>query len=95
MNGYILAQIMVSMEVNYGKQMELKMVRSWLRIFDDGPGSSFPHSFTYSINEVVFAADDGDNGTELWKTNGTEEGTVMVKDIWNGSNGGVPNGLRY
>ena len=26
---------------------------------------------------------------ELWKTNGTEEGTVLVKDIWNGSNGGV------
>ena len=34
------------MEVNYGKQMELKMVRSWLRIFRDGSGSSFPHSFT-------------------------------------------------
>jgi ELWxxDGT repeat protein len=28
-----------------------------------------------------FAADDGANGTELWMSDGTEEGTFLVKDI--------------
>jgi ELWxxDGT repeat protein len=32
-------------------------------------------------NEVYFAANDGISGTEIWKTNGTAAGTVLVKDI--------------
>ena len=29
----------------------------------------------------ILVADDGVNGGELWKTDGTEDGTSMVKDI--------------
>ena len=36
-------------------------------------------------NEVYFAATDGTNGNELWKTDGTASGTVMVKNINDGS----------
>ena len=32
-------------------------------------------------NQVMFTADDGVNGTELWKSDGTESGTMMVKDL--------------
>jgi ELWxxDGT repeat protein len=32
-------------------------------------------------NELLFSANDGSTGCELWKTDGTETGTVMVKDI--------------
>ena len=30
---------------------------------------------------LIFRASDGTNGRELWKSDGTASGTVMVKDI--------------
>lgn len=36
---------------------------------------------------IYFAADDGRTGTELWKSNGTAAGTVMVRDIRSGTTG--------
>lgn len=41
----------------------------------------------------VFAADDGANGRELWITDGTEEGTVMLKDLRAGEYGSSPEEL--
>jgi uncharacterized repeat protein (TIGR01451 family) len=34
---------------------------------------------------IFFQADDGRNGTELWRTDGTAAGTVLVKDICPGA----------
>lgn len=39
----------------------------------------------YVYNTFYFAANDGVNGRELWKTNGTEAGTMMVADITTGA----------
>lgn len=33
-------------------------------------------------DDLLFFADEGFNGQVLWKTDGTSEGTVVVKDIW-------------
>lgn len=44
-----------------------------------GGDSSAPKSKALSIQ--YFFANDGVNGTELWKTDGTQSGTTMVKDI--------------
>jgi ELWxxDGT repeat protein len=41
-------------------------------------------------NTLFFGFSDGTLGTELWKTDGTSEGTVMVKDINPGSASGSP-----
>ncbi|MDA8759197.1 thrombospondin type 3 repeat-containing protein [Candidatus Poseidonia alphae] len=35
----------------------------------------------WSGDTLYFFADDGINGTELWKSDGTDAGTIMVKDI--------------
>jgi ELWxxDGT repeat protein len=43
--------------------------------------SSDPHFLTAVGRRVFFAADDGSDGTELWKSDGTAAGTVLVKDI--------------
>lgn len=39
---------------------------------------------------LLFAADDGINGRELWTSDGTADGTVMVKDIYSGSGTSTP-----
>lgn len=38
-------------------------------------------------------ATDADHGAELWRTDGTGPGTVMVKDIYPGERGGAPVSL--
>lgn len=50
-----------------------------------GPASSNilggNEGFTTAGNTMYFTAEDGVNGRELWKTDGTLVGTVMVKDL--------------
>ena len=44
-------------------------------------------------NTLYFRATDGTNGYELWKSDGTASGTVMVKDINSGSGDSTPYSL--
>ncbi len=65
---------------------------SLLKDIQPGAIGSFPYlspSKTFELNgEIFFSANDGVNGQELWKTDGTPSGTVLVKDIWPGADGG-------
>jgi ELWxxDGT repeat protein len=45
------------------------------------PESSSPKEFFKFNNKLYFIADDGVNGTELWVTDGTTNGTQLLKDI--------------
>jgi ELWxxDGT repeat protein len=42
---------------------------------------------------LYFIANDGSSGYELWKSDGTPQGTKMVKDIYAGPNGSEPSSL--
>jgi ELWxxDGT repeat protein len=45
--------------------------------------SSNPHSLLVVGKYLYFIANDGVHGEELWRTDGSEVGTVMVRDIVN------------
>jgi ELWxxDGT repeat protein len=45
-----------------------------------GVDGSGPHNFYATGNRAYFLADDGFHGRELWVTDGTEGGTVLVHD---------------
>ncbi|MGE5608694.1 MAG: ELWxxDGT repeat protein [Bacillota bacterium] len=51
----------------------------------DRVGRFGPWGFTSLNGRAVFVANDGVHGEELWVTDGTETGTVMLKDIFPGS----------
>ena len=59
------------------------------------PNSSNPTGLTVFNGEVYFAADNGSSGRELWKTDGTADGTVLVRDIYTGEYNYIRNGNDY
>lgn len=54
---------------------------SLIKDINPGATSSNICYLTNVNNTLFFAANDGINGMELWKSDGTETGTVLVKDI--------------
>src|SRR5205085_6189998 len=54
-------------------------------------GAALQDLFPVNVNGTIyFEANDGVHGIELWKTDGTTGGTVMVKDI----NAGIDDGIN-
>jgi ELWxxDGT repeat protein len=58
------------------------------------PGSGFPgRGFTSVGSTLYFTANNGANGVELWKSDGTTAGTTLVKDIYPGAESSRPSQL--
>jgi ELWxxDGT repeat protein len=65
------------------------LVKRFTRIDDYCPG--YPTNQMVGVaNTLYFNFNDGIHGDELWKSDGTESGTVMVKDIAPGSVSSFP-----
>ena len=57
---------------------------------NSGSGSSSPNHHTVVDNTLYFQANSG-NGFELWKSDGTSAGTIMVTNINSGTANNWPN----
>jgi len=55
--------------------------------------SGHPVDFRVFGSRLYFQASDSVSGAELWSTDGTTNGTTLVKDIKTGANGAYPGGL--
>ena len=58
-----------------------------------GVDESLPQFLTDVNGTLFFGADNGATGTELWKSDGTDGGTVLVKDINPGLSSSLSGGL--
>jgi ELWxxDGT repeat protein len=62
---------------------------------DDGePEDTYPEHLVAVNGTLFFTASTPTHGKELWKSDGTASGTVLVKDIKPGSRGSIGNGDR-
>jgi ELWxxDGT repeat protein len=57
-------------------------------------GSSDAAGFVRIRGAVYFRANDGTRGAELWRTDGTPEGTTIVADINPGDGSSAPEGMK-
>ena len=55
-----------------------------------GTGASNAQEFICLNDRILFQADDGTHGAELWSTDGTAAGTMLLMDIQPGATGSTP-----
>ncbi|MCX2742662.1 T9SS type A sorting domain-containing protein [Mangrovivirga sp. M17] len=77
--------------ISDGTETGTKLLKDIYPGIKSGVPSQFESNYAIMNNELYFIANDGNTGLELWKTDGTEEGTVLVKDLYPGLESSYPN----
>ena len=75
---------MVCMGWSFGKVMAPRQGTSLVKDINTLTAGSYPQALAGVSGTLFFAADNGVHGMELWKSDGTATGTVMVKEIFAG-----------
>ncbi|MEZ6152110.1 MAG: hypothetical protein R3C09_18565 [Pirellulaceae bacterium] len=73
------------------EQLEMRALLTGVTLIDlnQTPAGSDPSAVVVVGDQGFFSAGDGTHGRELWRTDGTEAGTVLVKDIQPGPSGSL------
>lgn len=87
----ILAILLLSLFINVVDAQYAYMVKDVSALNE----RSYCTNFTQVGATTYFAADDYFHGRELWKTDGTTQGTVIVKDIIPGMTSGCATNLNF
>ena len=79
----LVAALMLSSAAHAGPPSSVALVKD-IQTGQPTIDSSNPREFVRAGDRVYFAAYDEANGLELWKSDGTQAGTELVKDIFPG-----------
>ncbi|MNK30240.1 hypothetical protein D3C87_486560 [compost metagenome] len=85
--------ILVALLPAFGYAQSVKLIKDIRPNNNSNPSNTFVFN-----NKIIFNANDGTNGSELWESNGTEAGTKLVADIQTGgttSSGNPQNMIEY
>ena len=74
--------------MSYGEQTERFAGTSLVADINSGAGNSSPSELVEFNGSLLFAANDGVRGEELWISDGTGAGTTIVRDIYPGEDNG-------
>ena len=74
------------MDINSSQIVLVKDINSGVEDnAQSSPQDSQPRNFIEFNDQLYFTADDGENGEELWVSDGTPQGTQLLADIYPGS----------
>jgi len=75
-----------------GTQVSAQNPKLLKDIYPGGTGSFTSQAFEIMNSNIYLSANNGVHGYEMWKTDGTTSGTVMVCDLYTGSASGMSSG---